>query len=194
MIRLHQTLTINPIAPTPPNAPVVVTGTASDTGSGVANVKVKLDSGSYVVASGTTNWSTNIELVSTSTCHMLTVNATDNAGNSNVQTPSFCPFIIQFDHPSYTVGDNVLITVTDASANTNNSALDHISVQVTSDSDPVGFTTTLTETEQSTGIFTSTAIKLSAGPTTPSDDTLHIDTSDMIHVEYKSNTTSVTVH
>jgi hypothetical protein len=61
-------------------SPISVSGTASDTGgSGLRDVRVRIDSGAYQTATGTANWSTSI--ASPSGNHRITVNARDNAGN-----------------------------------------------------------------------------------------------------------------
>jgi hypothetical protein len=69
---------------------VDVKGTASDSGSGVATVEVKIDSGSYkaVTPASTGDWSTWSGTVkfTTSGSHVITARATDNAGNQKWST------------------------------------------------------------------------------------------------------------
>ena len=57
-----------------------VKGTASDSTSGVASVQVKVDGGSYVQATGTTNWS--IPVTVTTGSHTIIALVTNNAGNT----------------------------------------------------------------------------------------------------------------
>jgi hypothetical protein len=62
-----------------------VSGTASDSGSGLEKVEVKIDSGSYSTATGTDSWSfdvTNLE----EGLHTITAKATDKAGNSATES------------------------------------------------------------------------------------------------------------
>jgi len=66
---------------------ITITGTASDTGSGVKTVQVHVDSGSYVTATpkSTGDWSTwsaQLKITSGGT-HKIQARATDNAGNQN---------------------------------------------------------------------------------------------------------------
>ena len=62
------------------SSPITVSGTVADTGgSGLRDVRVRIDSGVYQLATGTTNWSTSI--ASATGPHGITVNIRDNAGN-----------------------------------------------------------------------------------------------------------------
>jgi len=61
-------------------------GTASDN-VGVAKVEVALDGGQYNLASGTANWSYNLNL--SAGTHSLTARASDAAGNTASQTVTF---------------------------------------------------------------------------------------------------------
>jgi hypothetical protein len=61
---------------------------------------------------------------------------------------------VSFDKAYYNVGDIATITVNDPDANRNPSQIETKSVTVTSDSDPIGQTITVTETDVNTGIFT----------------------------------------
>jgi len=69
---------------------ISVTGTASDAGSGIKTVWVKVDAGTYyaVTPSSTNNYSswTRSLTISTSGPHTITAKATDNAGNSQWYT------------------------------------------------------------------------------------------------------------
>jgi hypothetical protein len=60
---------------------VTVKGTASDSGSGLAKVEVKIDSGSYSAATGTDPWSFDVTNLSEGS-HTITAQATDKAGNT----------------------------------------------------------------------------------------------------------------
>ena len=60
---------------------VPVSGTASDTGSGVQKVEVQVESGPFNLASGTTSWTYTTAALSDGS-HTITAKATDNTGNS----------------------------------------------------------------------------------------------------------------
>src|SRR5215212_8292801 len=60
---------------------VTVKGTASDSGSGLEKVEVKIDSGSYSAATGTDPWSFDVTNLSEGS-HTITAQATDKAGNT----------------------------------------------------------------------------------------------------------------
>jgi len=60
---------------------VTVKGTASDSGSGLEKVEVKIDSGSYSAATGTGSWSFDVTNLSEGS-HTITAQATDKAGNT----------------------------------------------------------------------------------------------------------------
>jgi YVTN family beta-propeller protein len=62
---------------------ITISGTASDVGSGVANVKVSIDGGTYSLANGTTSWSF-IKHGLAGGVHTINAKATDNAGNVGV--------------------------------------------------------------------------------------------------------------
>jgi hypothetical protein len=68
----------SPAANATVSSPISVTGTASDN-VGIRDVRVRIDSGTYQTATGTTNWS--ISIASPTGSHRITVNARDNAGN-----------------------------------------------------------------------------------------------------------------
>jgi hypothetical protein len=59
---------------------IAVSGTSSDDSS-VAIVEVKLDGGAFLVAAGTANWSASVDASAADGQHVLTVRATDSAGN-----------------------------------------------------------------------------------------------------------------
>ena len=84
------TITVDTIPPTvaitsPANNAVLhtltfnVNGTSTDSLSGVQKVEVKIDGGSYIVATGINSWS--ITTTITPGTHTITAKATDNAGN-----------------------------------------------------------------------------------------------------------------
>ena len=68
---------------------VGASGTASDAGSGIVSVQVKVDSGSYVAATGTTSWSYSSFTGISDGSHTITALATDNAGNTKTATVTF---------------------------------------------------------------------------------------------------------
>lgn len=68
---------------------VLVSGTANDIGSGVKEIWLKLDNGTFSKLGGTTNWSSNLVNLS-SDVHRVYVYAVDNAGNiSSTQDVTF---------------------------------------------------------------------------------------------------------
>ena len=66
-----------------PAGNLIVSGTSQDNvgGTGVNNVAVQLDGGTFVTATGTTNWSITINITKKG-AHQLRARAQDNAGNS----------------------------------------------------------------------------------------------------------------
>lgn len=60
---------------------IAVSGTASDTGSGVQKVEVSVDGNAFAPATGTTSWSFTTSTLSDGT-HTITAKATDDAGNT----------------------------------------------------------------------------------------------------------------
>ncbi|MFL6496044.1 MAG: HYR domain-containing protein, partial [Nitrososphaera sp.] len=60
---------------------VTVKGTASDSGSGLQKVEVKVDGGSYSTATGTGTWSFDVSNLAEGP-HTITAQATDKAGNT----------------------------------------------------------------------------------------------------------------
>src|SRR5439155_447347 len=64
-------------------AALPVTGTASDSGSGVQKVEVSLDGDPFSLATGTTNWSFTTSSLSNG-IHKILARATDSAGNVGI--------------------------------------------------------------------------------------------------------------
>src|ERR687893_1225677 len=62
-----------------------VSGTASDSGSGIEKVEVQIDDGSYNTATGTSSWSFDVTNLEEGT-HTITAKATDKAGNSATES------------------------------------------------------------------------------------------------------------
>jgi hypothetical protein len=61
---------------------ITVSGTASDEGSGVKEVRLSLDNGEFNLVNGTTSWSTNLSISLGS--HTISVYAVDNSNNVSV--------------------------------------------------------------------------------------------------------------
>lgn len=84
--------------------------------------------------------------------------ATDASGNTvyAVVTGTIKSWdaVVSFDKNYYNVGDIATISVTDPDLNRNPSQIETAQVTVTSDSDPIGQTITVTETGVNTGVFT----------------------------------------
>ncbi len=79
-----------------------------------------------------------------------------------------------------TAGNSFGVMVSDLDANTDPESVDSINVKVTSDSDPVGMTTTLIETGPDTGVFAGT-INTSTGVSAGS---ITVKTGDNVQVKY----------
>jgi hypothetical protein len=84
-------LVINPL--TGYNAAFPLTGTVSDSASGVASLKYKIDSGTLTSVTVAASWSSAIPAATFSALsegtHTVTVQATDVAGNQSTQTATF---------------------------------------------------------------------------------------------------------
>ena len=61
-----------------------------------------------------------------------------------------------FDTSSASAGGSAVLTVTDADENTNSGIIDTFTAAIFSDSDNGGFTLTLAETDEDTGVFEGT--------------------------------------
>ena len=72
-----------------------IQGTSSDSGSGVKQVQVSMDSGTYTLATGTTSWSYTSSSSLSSGSHTVTAKATDNAGNVATASTTFTVNTIQ---------------------------------------------------------------------------------------------------
>jgi hypothetical protein len=89
--------------------------------------------------------------------------------------------VISFDKPYYNVGDVMKITVKDMDANLKPDVIDTVTIRVYSDTDPVGITTTASETGKDTGIF-EIAVLVSE---TPGAGRVAAKPGDKIYVEYE---------
>jgi len=94
--------------------------------------------------------------------------------------------IIQFDQEIFLLGDAVTIRIIDSDMNLNPEALDHISIQVSSDSDIAGIEVDGIETSESSGIFVAT-IHLSQ-TSTSSGNRLYSVLGDKIYAKYDDYT------
>lgn len=84
---------------------VSLTGTAADATSGVASVQVKVDSGAWEGATGTTSWSFSTGMLS-ETSHVIAVRSIDNGGNISTEQS----ITVTISHPPD--NDNPTVTVT----------------------------------------------------------------------------------
>lgn len=64
----------------------VISGTASDSGSGVKKVEVSIDSGAYELATGTASWSYSVSSPLSNGSHTITIKATDNTDNISTRS------------------------------------------------------------------------------------------------------------
>jgi hypothetical protein len=95
---------------------------------------------------------------------------------------------VQFEKSYYNVGDVVKVTVTDPDANRDPASVEVQNATVTSDSDPIGQTITLTETGANTGVF-SGSVQLSGTIETGKvmakyGDTLYAKYTDELPADY----------
>jgi hypothetical protein len=91
-----------------------------------------------------------------------------------------------FDTSSASAGGSAVMTVTDADENTNSAIIDSFTAAVFSDSDNGGFTLTLNETDEDTGVFEGTVYFTSSGATSGSN--LRVSEGDTVTAEYTDNT------
>jgi len=93
---------------------------------------------------------------------------------------------IQFSKDTFLSDDSVMIRVVDIDMNLNPEALDHIPVQLFSDSDVAGITINAIETSESSGLFTAT---ISLSQTSPSSgNRLYSLPDDKIFAKYDDHT------
>ena len=91
-----------------------------------------------------------------------------------------------FDTSSASAGGSAIMTVTDADENTNSAIIDTLSAAVFSDSDNGGFTLTLIETNEDTGVFEGTVFFTSTDATSGSN--LRVSEGDTVTAEYSDTT------
>jgi len=91
-----------------------------------------------------------------------------------------------FDTSSASAGGSALLTVTDADENTNSAIIDTFTAAVFSDSDSGGFTLTLNETDEDTGVFEGTVYFTSTDATSGSN--LRVSEGDTVTAEYSDTT------
>ena len=91
-----------------------------------------------------------------------------------------------FDTSSASAGGSAVLTVTDADENTNSAIIDTFTASVYSDSDNGGFTLTLNETDEDTGVFEGTVYFTSTDATSGSN--LRVSEGDTVTAEYDDKT------
>ena len=91
-----------------------------------------------------------------------------------------------FDTSSASAGGSALLTVTDADENTNSAIIDTFTAAVFSDSDNGGFTLTMNETDEDTGVFEGTVFFTTDGAT--SGSSLRVSEGDTVTAEYSDVT------
>jgi len=91
-----------------------------------------------------------------------------------------------FDTSSASAGGSAVLTVTDADENTNSAIIDTLTAAVFSDSDNGGFTLTLNETDEDTGVFEGTIFFTSTDATSGSN--LRVSEGDTVTAEYSDGT------
>jgi len=91
-----------------------------------------------------------------------------------------------FDTSSASAGGSAVLSVTDADENTNSAIIDTFTAAVFSDSDNGGFTLTLAETDEDTGVFEGTVFFTADGAT--SGSSLRVSEGDTVTAEYSDVT------
>ena len=91
-----------------------------------------------------------------------------------------------FDTSSASAGGSAVLTVTDADENTNSGIIDTFTAAVFSDSDNGGFTLTMNETDEDTGVFEGTVFFTSDAAT--SGSSLRVSEGDTVTAEYSDKT------
>ena len=91
-----------------------------------------------------------------------------------------------FDTSSASAGGSAVLSVTDADENTNSAIINTITAAVFSDSDNGGFTLTLNETDEDTGVFEGTVFFTSTDATSGSN--LRVSEGDTVTAEYSDTT------
>ena len=93
---------------------------------------------------------------------------------------------VNFQNPTYFVGDDAHIQVIDPDMNINPEIIDKIDLKVTSDSDAAGIVATATETNEASGVFEAT---ISFTQTqTSSGNRLFANPGDVLHAKYTDYT------
>jgi len=116
----------------------------------------------------------------------------DSVGNKEIffRTGSVSSNIINFDSSQYNIGQSPTITVTDSSA-INSTPDETKSAVITSDSDGVGISLTLTE-DADTGVFTD-SFTLTSDSSSTASKTLHVEENDVITATVGSTTGSASI-
>ena len=91
-----------------------------------------------------------------------------------------------FDTSSASAGGSAVLSVTDADENTNSGIIDTFTASIFSDSDNGGFTLTLNETDEDTGVFEGTIFFTSTDAT--SGTSLRVSEGDTVTAEYSDKT------
>jgi hypothetical protein len=91
-----------------------------------------------------------------------------------------------FDTSSASAGGSAVMTVTDADVNTNSAIINTLTAAIFSDSDNGGFTLTLNETDEDTGVFEGTVFFTSTDAT--SGSSLRVSEGDTVTAEYSDTT------
>jgi hypothetical protein len=91
-----------------------------------------------------------------------------------------------FDSSSAGTGGSVTLSVTDADENANSAIIEDFNVDVYSDSDNGGFTLSMSETNEDTGVFEGTVYFTDSGAS--SGNTLRVSEGDTVTAEYSDKT------
>jgi len=172
---------------------------AAETGpdTGVFTMEVALDGYNLTTANNNPGAPADVCSTSSSTGHTLALaGQTDGVSVSYEYTDSVVvvasasvAFNIAeagFDTSSASAGGSAVFTVTDADENTNSAIIDTFTAAVFSDSDNGGFTVTLAETDEDTGVFEATIFFTADAATSGSN--LRVSEGDTVTAEYSDTT------
>ena len=172
---------------------------AAETGpdTGVFTMEVSLAGYNLTTATNNPGAPTDVCSTSSSTGHTLGMaGQTDGVSVSYEYTDSvvvvasasvaFNIAEASFDTSSASAGGSAVLTVIDADENTNSAIIDTFTAAVFSDSDNGGFTLTLNETDEDTGVFEGTIFFTSTDATSGSN--LRVSEGDTVTTEYSDVT------
>ncbi len=169
--------------------------TGPDTGIFTAEIALKGYTGDNANNSPTTSSNTCSQSDSTAN-EILTAGQTDGISVSYEYTDAvvvvasasimFNVGELSFDSSSASAGGSAVLTITDADENSNSAVIQTLTASVFSDSDSGGFTLTLSETDEDTGVFEGTVFFTADAATSGSN--LRVSEGDTVTAEFTDKT------